>query len=50
MSPVAKAINILQAEAKVQMGWLLQTINLLITKLNQIKLSLKYWWMRYSWD
>ncbi|KAK6306630.1 hypothetical protein J4Q44_G00235550 [Coregonus suidteri] len=42
MSPVAKAINILLAETNVQMGWLLPTINLLITKLDQIKLSLKY--------
>ncbi|KAK6318137.1 hypothetical protein J4Q44_G00114280 [Coregonus suidteri] len=42
MSPVAKDINILQAETNVQMGWLLPTVNLLITKLDRIKLSLKY--------
>ncbi|XP_041700915.1 uncharacterized protein LOC121537326 [Coregonus clupeaformis] len=42
MSPVTKAINILQAETNVQMGWLLPSINLLITKLDRFKLSLRY--------
>lgn len=42
MTPVAQATNILQAEANVQMGWLLPTIKLLKIKLNRIKLPLKY--------
>lgn len=29
MKPVAKAVNILQGEANVQMGWLVPTITLL---------------------
>ncbi|CAB1333710.1 unnamed protein product, partial [Coregonus sp. 'balchen'] len=40
MSPVAKAINILQAETNVQMGCLLPNINLLITKLDRIKFTI----------
>ncbi|KAL2089218.1 hypothetical protein ACEWY4_016117 [Coilia grayii] len=39
MSPVAKAINILQGEKDVQMGWLLPTITTIITKLKKMKPS-----------
>ena len=42
MSPVALAINILQAETNVQMGWLLPTITLLSSKLEKAKFHLKY--------
>ncbi|KAG5840883.1 hypothetical protein ANANG_G00193410 [Anguilla anguilla] len=42
MSPVAKAINILQGEVNVQMGWLLPTLNLLISKLDRIWINSKY--------
>ena len=42
MSPVAKATDVLQAEANAQMGWLLPTINLLTAKLDRVKLPLKY--------
>ena len=42
MSPVAQAINILQAETNVQMGWLLPTITMLTSKLEKAKLSLKH--------
>lgn len=34
MSPVAKALGVLQGEASVQMGWLVPTITLLRTKLD----------------
>lgn len=39
MSPVAKALNILQAEIDVQMGWLLPTLTLLISKLDRIGIT-----------
>lgn len=42
MSPVAKAINILQGEKDVQMGWLLPTITTIITKLEKMKPSLRF--------
>lgn len=42
MSPLAKAINILQAETNIQMGWLLPTLTPLKTKLDRIKPSLKF--------
>lgn len=42
MSPVAKALNILQGEIDVQMGWLLPTLNLLISKLDRIRISSRY--------
>ncbi len=42
MSPLAKALNILQAEIDVQMGWLLPTLTLLISKLDQIRITSRY--------
>lgn len=36
MSPVAKAIDVLQGEANVQMGWLVPTITLLKNKLQSL--------------
>ncbi|KAL7833687.1 hypothetical protein AOLI_G00286470 [Acnodon oligacanthus] len=42
MSPVAKALNILQAEIDVQMGWLLPTLTLLISKLGRIRITSRY--------
>lgn len=41
MSPMAKAIDILQAETNIQMGWLLPTLTQLKTKLERIQPSLK---------
>ncbi|XP_070815808.1 uncharacterized protein [Chaetodon trifascialis] len=42
MGPVAKAINILQGESIIQMGWLLPTINILISKLDKTRASLRF--------
>ncbi|XP_016302594.1 uncharacterized protein LOC107655821 [Sinocyclocheilus anshuiensis] len=42
MSPLAKALNILQAEIDVQMGWLLPTLTLLISKLDRIRITSRY--------
>ncbi|XP_058254518.1 uncharacterized protein LOC131359012 [Hemibagrus wyckioides] len=42
MSPLDKALNILQAEIDVQMGWLLPTLTLLILKLDRIRISSRY--------
>lgn len=42
LSPVAKALNILQAEIDVQMGWLLPTLTLLISKLDRIGITSRY--------
>lgn len=42
MSPVAKALNIMQAEADVHMGWLVPTITLLTVKLDRLRLSSKF--------
>ncbi|KAJ8001138.1 hypothetical protein DPEC_G00188110 [Dallia pectoralis] len=42
MSPMAKAIDILQAETNIQMGWLLPTLTQLKAKLDRIKPSLKF--------
>lgn len=42
MTPVAQTTNVLQAEANIQMGWLLPTVKLLKSKLDRIKLPLKY--------
>ena len=42
MGPVGKALNILQGENDVQMGWLLPTLTLLITKLEKIRITSRY--------
>ncbi|XP_030638641.1 alpha-1,3-mannosyl-glycoprotein 4-beta-N-acetylglucosaminyltransferase B [Chanos chanos] len=42
MSSVAKAINILQGESNIQMGWLLPTITSLIAKLEKTRVSLQF--------
>ncbi|KAG9266014.1 hypothetical protein AMEX_G20505 [Astyanax mexicanus] len=42
MSPVAKALDVLQGETSVQMGWLIPTITLLKTKLQQLRLTTKF--------
>lgn len=42
MSPVAKAVDVLQGEASVQMGWLVPTITLLKAKLQHLRISSKY--------
>ncbi|XP_037542665.1 tripartite motif-containing protein 45 [Nematolebias whitei] len=42
MSPVAKALNIMQAQANVHMGWLVPTITLLTVKLDDLRLSNKF--------
>lgn len=42
MSPLAKALNILQAEIDVRMGWLLPTLTLLISKLDRIRITFRY--------
>lgn len=42
MSPVAKALNLHQGETSVQMGWLVPTITLLRTKLQQLQVTSKF--------
>lgn len=42
MSPFAKAVDVLQGEASVQMGWLLPTITVLKAKLQHLQLSSKF--------
>ncbi|XP_030582386.1 uncharacterized protein LOC115778483 [Archocentrus centrarchus] len=42
MGPVAKAINILQEESNIQMGWLLPTISALVSKLDKTRALLKF--------
>ncbi|XP_030581715.1 uncharacterized protein LOC115777851 [Archocentrus centrarchus] len=41
MSPFAKAVDVLQGEASVQMGWLVPTVTLLKTKLQHLRISSK---------
>ncbi|XP_051551724.1 uncharacterized protein LOC127439583 [Myxocyprinus asiaticus] len=41
MAPVAKAINILQGETNVHMGWLVPTLNVMVSKLKRAKISMK---------
>lgn len=42
MSPVAKALDVLQGETNVQMGWLVPTITILKTKLQHLHISSKF--------
>lgn len=42
MSPVAKALDLLQGESSVQMGWLVPTITLLKAKLQHLHISVKF--------
>lgn len=42
MSPVAKALDVLQGETSVQMGWLVPTITLLRTKLQHLLVASKF--------
>ncbi|XP_043970018.1 uncharacterized protein LOC122829491 [Gambusia affinis] len=42
MRPVVKALNIMQAEADVHMGWLVPTISLLSVKLDRLRISAKF--------
>ncbi|KAI4893335.1 hypothetical protein NFI96_005520 [Prochilodus magdalenae] len=42
VSPVAKALDVLQGETSVQMGWLVPTITLLRTKLQQLKVASRF--------
>ena len=42
MSPVAKALDVLQGEPSVQMGWLVPTITLLRTKLQHLQVTSKF--------
>ncbi|XP_058601280.1 uncharacterized protein LOC131520814 [Onychostoma macrolepis] len=42
MSPVSKALNILQGEVDVHMGWLVPTITLLTVKLDRLQTSSKF--------
>ncbi|KAL7841222.1 hypothetical protein SRHO_G00249130 [Serrasalmus rhombeus] len=42
MSPVANALDVLQGETSVQMGWLVPTITLLRTKLQQLNVASKF--------
>ncbi|XP_060782746.1 uncharacterized protein LOC132889959 [Neoarius graeffei] len=42
MAPVAKALDVLQGETNVQMGWLVPTITILKNKLQSLSISSKY--------
>lgn len=42
MGPVAMAIDVLQGEANVQLGWLVPTITLLKSKLQNLHTTVKY--------
>ncbi|XP_062320568.1 uncharacterized protein LOC134022838 [Osmerus eperlanus] len=42
MNPISKALNILQGEVDVHMGWLVPTITLLTVKLDRLRTSSKF--------
>ncbi|XP_060783091.1 uncharacterized protein LOC132890299 [Neoarius graeffei] len=42
MTPVAKALDVLQGETNVQMGWLVPTITILKNKLQNLRISSKF--------
>lgn len=42
MSPITKALDVLQGDANVQMGWLVPTITILKAKLQHLHISCKY--------
>lgn len=42
MSPVAKALDLLQGESSVHMGWLVPTITLLKATLQYLHISIKF--------
>ena len=42
MSPVAKAINLLQGESTIQMGWLLLKVTTFMVELEKTRVSLRF--------